>query len=157
MAWSRWWLGFDRVRQAALLDRLAGGERNWLGLWILLAVAGSQVLALLIVWLIRRHDSRHRCGTTTEERALVAFLAAMAKLGLNPGGGETLEEFCWRAGRRRPSLKANLMEFCSTYQSMRYGHQLLLHRRDVRDSSRLRLKQNLWRSVAAIRRAAGRK
>jgi transglutaminase-like putative cysteine protease len=149
VAWSRWWLGFDRDRQAGLLDRLFSGGRNWLGLWILLAVAASQGLALLILWLIRRRGGRRRRGVTVAEGALAACLAALAKLDLEPEGGESLEAFCRRAGQQRPALNTSLMQFCSDYQTLRYGRNELT-------SGRHGLEQKLRRNVAIIRQAAVR-
>ena len=149
MAWSRWWLGFDRDRQAALLDHLIGGDRNWLGIWILLAVAASQAVGLTMVSLIRCH-SKHQKGLQARERSLQNCLEILKPLHLNPEPGETLEAFCQRVSEEHPRLQASLEQVCKSHQSLIYGQQ-------TKDASkRRRQQQHLWRSLVQLKQAVAR-
>jgi len=58
LAWSRWWLGFDQAGQEALLQRLFGDQRQWLGAVVLGAVAGLVALALAWLQWLQQPDCR---------------------------------------------------------------------------------------------------
>lgn len=114
VAWSRWWLGFDRAEQESLLQRLLGERREWLGLLLLavgLALAGG--LALLA--------ALQRQGGDPARRRLEWALRPLRRGGLEPEPGESLEHFCRRAGVARPELAAELTELTASYQSLRFA------------------------------------
>ncbi|MFO8238626.1 MAG: DUF3488 and transglutaminase-like domain-containing protein [Prochlorococcaceae cyanobacterium] len=116
MAWSRWWLGFDRSRQEALLAWLLG-ERRWaLGLVILAGVALGLVAAL-VPWQLRRLRPRRDRAA----RELAELLALLRSLRLEPRPGETLDSLCRRAGQAYPSLAAPLGELATSHAQRRFA------------------------------------
>jgi len=116
MAWSRWWLGFDRSRQEALLAWLLGGRRWALGLVILTGVALGLVAAL-VPWQLRRSRPRRDQAA----RDLAELLRLLRSLRLEPRPGETLEELCRRAGEAYPNLATPLGELASCHTQRRYA------------------------------------
>jgi transglutaminase-like putative cysteine protease len=116
VAWARWWLGYDRERQEALIGQLLGNQRQWLGMVVLLAVGASLAASLAgLGWLGRR-----RSGDPLRlelERTLRAF----ARQGMAPAAGETLGGFARRLTQRWPSLADPLEAFVATYQQQRFA------------------------------------
>jgi hypothetical protein len=116
MAWSRWWLGFDRTRQEALLAWLLGGRRWALGLVILIGVVLG-LAAALVPWQLRR--SRPRRDRST--RDLAELLRVLRGLRLEPEPGETLEDLCRRAAQTYPALAAPLGALARSHAQRRYA------------------------------------
>lgn len=115
MAWSRWWLGFDRSRQDDLLTWLLGNRREALGWLILTAMSLALGLALL---LLRRHAGPgDQIG-----RDLASLLRTLRELGLEPGPGETLEQLAGRAASRHPALAAPLAQLVRCHGERRFGN-----------------------------------
>jgi transglutaminase-like putative cysteine protease len=119
LAWTRFWLGFDQQGQDALLRRLLGGERQWLGPLVLVAVAASLGLALAILARLQRRSA----GRDGWRRELERSLALFARGGLVPEAGETLPRFAARVAERWPDLAGDLAAFVSLYQRHRYAPQ----------------------------------
>jgi transglutaminase-like putative cysteine protease len=117
LAWTRFWLGFDQQGQDALLRRLRGGERQWLGPLVLVAVAASLGLALAILARLQRRSA----GRDGWRRELERSLALFARGGLVPEAGETLPRFAQRVAERWPDLAGDLAAFVSLYQRHRYA------------------------------------
>ncbi|WP_216902189.1 DUF3488 and DUF4129 domain-containing transglutaminase family protein [Synechococcus sp. CCY 9618] len=116
VAWARWWLGYDRDRQEALISRLLGDRRQWLGLVVLLAV-GLCLAASLggLGWLGRR-----RRGDPLRLE-LERTLRILADQGVTPQAGETLPDFAERLAQLRPTLASPLGAFVALYQRQRFA------------------------------------
>jgi transglutaminase-like putative cysteine protease len=117
LAWTRFWLGFDQQGQEALLERLFGEERRWLGLLVLLAVAASLVVAVAVLSRLQRRASRSDAWRRELDRSLALF----ARAGLVPEAGETLPRFAARVEQRWPQLAGELAAFVSAYQRHRFA------------------------------------
>ncbi|MCP9926661.1 DUF3488 domain-containing protein [Cyanobium sp. CH-040] len=115
MAWSRWWLSFDRSRQEALLEWLLGGRHWALGLVILAGVALG-LLGALVPWQLRRHRPRR----DRIDRDLADLLRQLHQLGLEPRRGETLEGLCRRAAAVDPRLAAPLQRLARCHAQRRF-------------------------------------
>jgi transglutaminase-like putative cysteine protease len=115
VAWSRWWLGFDRAEQENLLQRLLGNRRDWLGALVLLALGLTLAAGLGLLAVLQRR------GVDPARRRLEWALLPLRRGGLEPEPGESLQHFCRRAGAARPELAAGLTELASSYQSLRFA------------------------------------
>jgi hypothetical protein len=117
LAWTRWWLGFDRQGQEALLQRLLGERGAWLGVLLLVVLVGCLAGALATLgWLQRRQERRDPL-----QRELERWLRVCARRGMVPLPGETLPRFAARLARRWPELEAELTPFVALVQKLRYG------------------------------------
>jgi transglutaminase-like putative cysteine protease len=116
LAWGRWWLGFDRNAQEALLQRLLGGRREWVGVVTLATVAAGLGGSLVVLGRLGR-----RPEGDAPRRELERSLALLARHGLVPEPGDTLPRFLRRAGRRHPPLAADLEGLLEPYQHWRFG------------------------------------
>ncbi len=116
IGWTRLWLGYDRQSQEALLRRLLGDHRQWLGALVLLALGLCLTAALaLLSWLQRRSPG------DGPRRALETALRQLARAGMAPEPGETLPAFAQRVEQRWPQLAPELRRFVALYQQHRYG------------------------------------
>lgn len=115
VAWSRWWLGFDRAEQENLLQRLLGNRRDWLGALVLLAVGLTLAGGLGLLAVLQRRQG------DPARRRLEWALMPLRRCGLEPEPGESLEHFCRRAGAARPELAAGLTELAASYQNLRFA------------------------------------
>lgn len=116
LAWGRWWLGFDREGQEALLQRLLGERSNLVGVLVLAAVtAGLGISVSVLSWLRRRPEG------DPPRRELERALAALARRGVVPEAGETLRGFSTRLEQSEPELGALLRGVAEPYQLWRYG------------------------------------
>jgi transglutaminase-like putative cysteine protease len=117
LAWTRLWLGFDRQGQEALLERLLGGQRQWLGVLVLAALAASLAGGVaLLLWLQRRAQR-----ADPWRRELNRCLALLARRGLVPEADETLARFAARVGGRQPELAQALDALVAVYQRQRFA------------------------------------
>jgi transglutaminase-like putative cysteine protease len=115
LAWSQLWLGFDRDRQAELLQRLIGGDSRWLGLVVLGALGLGLAIGVGVMgWLRSRGGDPWRREL---ERSLVAF----APHGLAPAAGESLPRFAARARQRWPELEDELHRLVALYERHRFA------------------------------------
>ncbi|MCT0224815.1 DUF3488 and transglutaminase-like domain-containing protein [Synechococcus sp. CS-1328] len=120
LAWSRWWLGFDREGQEALLDTLLGRNRQWLGALILAGLGlGLAASLALLQWGQRQRDRAPRADRSRRE--LERCLVALRSMGLEPAPAEPLEQFCARAGERQPELQEPLEALGALYLQLRFG------------------------------------
>ncbi|KEF41728.1 MAG: hypothetical protein ER33_09765 [Cyanobium sp. CACIAM 14] len=116
VAWARWWLGYDSERQDAVISRLLGPHRQWLGVVVLLAVGVSLAAGLGgLGWLGRR-----RRGDPLRVE-LERTLRVLARQGVEPQPGETLPAFARRLEQLRPPLADPLSAFVALYQSHRFA------------------------------------
>jgi transglutaminase-like putative cysteine protease len=116
IAWARWWLGYDGERQEALISRLLGDRRQWLGLVVLLGVAlGLAGGVGGLGWLGRRRQG------DPLRLELERALRILARQGVMPRAGETLPGFAHRLAQRRPALAAPLGAFVELYQRQRFA------------------------------------
>ncbi len=117
LAWTRWWLGFDREQQQALLQRLLGERTEWLGPLVLASLAACLAGGLAgLAWLQRRKPQKDPL-----RRELDRWLRGCERRGLEPRAGETLPSFAARVGQRWPELVPHLQAFVNLYQHSRYG------------------------------------
>jgi transglutaminase-like putative cysteine protease len=137
LRWTGWVLGFNRQAQEALLERLLGGRRDWLGALILAGIAASLAVVLpLLRW------SQSRPAGDPLRRELERCLQQLRRLGLEPLPGEELGKFCGRAAGTLPELRDALEAMARSYLEDRYSpavsadRQRLL-RRELRGARRL--------------------
>jgi DNA polymerase III delta prime subunit len=116
LAWSRWWLGFDQAGQEALLQRLFGDQRQWLGAVVLGAVAG--LLALALAWLQWLQEPARQDQLRREVQAVVQQLK---RNGVEVQPGESFEQLCNRACRLLPATAAELQELARCHNLLRYA------------------------------------
>ena len=116
LAWGRWWLGFDREGQEALLQRLLGDRRNLVGLLVLTAVTVGLGVSVTVLGWLRKRPEGDPPGLELERA-----LAALARQGLVPEAGETLRGFSARLERSEPKLGSLLQAMAEPYQLWRYG------------------------------------
>jgi len=116
LRWTGWILGFNRQAQAALLERLLGARRGWLGVLVLAAVALSLAVTLpLLRW------GQTRSGGDPLRRELERGLRRLRRLGFEPAAGEDLGGFCARVAVDRPELRTPLRRFANLYLAQRFG------------------------------------
>ncbi|MCT0200136.1 DUF3488 and transglutaminase-like domain-containing protein [Synechococcus sp. CS-1325] len=116
LRWTGWVLGFNRQAQAALLERLLGARRDWLGLLLLAAVAFCLAVTLpLLRW------GQNRGGVDPLRRELERGLVRLRRLGFEPTAGEDLGGFCARVAADRPELRTPLRRFANLYLAQRFG------------------------------------
>jgi transglutaminase-like putative cysteine protease len=116
LAWGRWWLGFDRGAQEALLQRLLGEHRELVGVVVLGALAaGLGGSVAVLSRLARRHPGDR------PRRELERCLALLARHALAPTTGDTLAQFLRKVAAQHPSLSAELEELLSRYTHWRHG------------------------------------
>ena len=132
LAWTRLWLGYDLQGQEALLQRLLGEQRQWLGALVLAGLALGLALAVAMLAALQRRPIARDPWRRELERAL----APLARRGLAPEPGETLPSFAARVGERWPSLAPDLEAFVALYQRHRFAGGAAASRR--RDRSELR-------------------
>ena len=116
LAWSRWWLGFDQAGQEALLQRLFGDQRQWLGAVVLGAVAG--LLALALAWLQWLQQPARQDQLRRELQAVVQQLK---RNGVEVQPGESFEQLCNRASQLLPASASNLQELARCHNLLRYA------------------------------------
>jgi transglutaminase-like putative cysteine protease len=116
LAWGRWWMGFNRAAQEALLQRLLGNQRQLVGLVALGAVAAALGGALAALAGLRR-----RPMGDAPRRELERCLTLLSRHQLQPQPGETLPRFFARLAERQPALAPDLEGMLGPYQSWRYG------------------------------------
>ena len=116
LAWGRWWLGFDREGQEALLQRLLGERRNLVGGLVLAAVTVALGGSVSVVGWLRKQPAGD-----PPRRQLERALAALAQQGLVPEAGETLRSFSARLEHSEPELGALLRTLAEPYELWRYG------------------------------------
>jgi transglutaminase-like putative cysteine protease len=152
MAWSRWWLGFDRSRQEALLAWLLGSRRWALGLVILGGMALGLIGALVPWQLQRPRPRRDRAA-----RDLAQLLALLRGLGLEAEPGETLEALCQRAGVAHPDLAEPLRQLARMHARRRFAPSAAGPRRGDQpaDSWGRALRQLKRAPTSAIRQGSG--
>ncbi|AFZ66565.1 transglutaminase TgpA family protein [Deinococcus peraridilitoris] len=112
-AWNEWVIGYDGVRQRALLARLGIGAPGSAG--YLLLLLGLSCAGLAAAFLTRR---ARRVPLPQLERA---FQLLCAKLRLTRHPSETLSAYTVRATRLYPDDAAELRALVSEYQRLKYG------------------------------------
>ncbi|MFM7268694.1 MAG: DUF3488 and DUF4129 domain-containing transglutaminase family protein [Cyanobium sp.] len=150
LAWARWWLGFDRGRQEALLERLLGGRRELVGVLVLAALSvglGGGLAGLR--WLGREAGS----AADRPRRELESALRQLAREGLVPAAGETPERFCGRLAATDPQLGAALEALVEPYQGWRFGRER--HDRQAERELLGRMRRQRRRLRALGRRQSG--
>jgi hypothetical protein len=116
LAWGRWWLGFDREGQNALLERLLGEHRYLVGALVMSAVGLGLASAVGVLGWLRRQP-----GGDPPRREIEHCLAALARHGLVPEEGDTLPRFGARLSASHPGLAQRLEAVITPYQRWRYG------------------------------------
>ncbi|MEB3255314.1 MAG: DUF3488 and transglutaminase-like domain-containing protein [Synechococcaceae cyanobacterium] len=117
LAWSRVWMGFASQEQEALLQRLLGERRDWLGGLVLVGLAGCLGGALVVLAALQRRSLQGDVWRRELERAL----APLARRGLAPQPGETLPRFATRMEGRWPAVAEELRGFIALYQRHRFA------------------------------------
>ena len=116
LAWSRWWLGFDQAGQEALLQRLFGDQRQWLGAVVLASVAA--LLALALAWLQWLQQPGKPQG---RRRQLNRVLQLLEQQGLQLQAGETLESLALRAREAHYCEAELLTELVASYDQLLFA------------------------------------
>ncbi len=136
LAWNRWWLGFDRACQEALLQRLFGEQRPWLGAVLLTLGAGMLALGLAgLRWLGPAERPPKR------RRQLNRLLQRLQRQGIVLQPGESLEALAQRAGQEHPAQARVLRKLATTYNQLRFAPLTAKQRRRSEARWRLLLKQ----------------
>jgi transglutaminase-like putative cysteine protease len=117
LAWTRWWLGFDRERQEELLRRLLGERIGWVGLLVVAACTACLAAAVALLVALQRG----RRGDDPLRRELGRWLDLWRRRGLRPQPGETLACFAARLVRRWPALEEGIGGYVRTYSRLRFG------------------------------------
>lgn len=117
LAWTRLWLSTDPLGQEALLQRLLGAWRPWLGALVLAGLALALALAVAVLAALQRRAM----GRDPWRRELERSLAPLARRGLAPQPGETLPRFAARAAERWPALAPDLEALVALYQRHRFA------------------------------------
>ena len=117
ISWSRWWLGFDGDRQALWLEAWFAGRGAWLGAAILLGVTAGLAVGLVMLCSLRPGPRR----TITGSRELRRLLVLLARHGLTPATGETLEAFLSRVRTKWPAATTELEVLLELHQTLRFG------------------------------------
>ncbi|EDY38255.1 transglutaminase domain protein [Cyanobium sp. PCC 7001] len=117
VAWSRWWLGFDQAGQEALLQRLFGDQRAWLGVVVLLALAAALALGVAVL----RRSSAPTARQDWLSRDLEALLRVLRRHGITPRPGEDLGDLCTRAAERAPHLSDLLGTLAEQHTLLRFA------------------------------------
>jgi transglutaminase-like putative cysteine protease len=150
MAWSRWWLGFDRSSQDALLTWLLGANQ-WAVGWLVLAGVGVGLGVGL--WLLQRRNSR---SSDPLERDVAELLHALKRLNVDPTAGETLDALVARAAQTFPALNSPLNELAASHAERRYGPAMPRgEQRRARQRWQLALRQVKQARIDAISRSSG--
>jgi transglutaminase-like putative cysteine protease len=121
LAWGRWWLGFDRGSQQALLARLLGEQRELVGLVVLGALALGLAGGLGGLRWLGGLAALAPASGGAPRRELERSLALLARHGLEPRPGETLPRFSERLAEADPALAAAVAGLVGPYQRWRYG------------------------------------
>ncbi|MFN9620470.1 MAG: DUF3488 and DUF4129 domain-containing transglutaminase family protein [Synechococcaceae cyanobacterium] len=117
LGWTRLWSGFDAREQEALLQRLLGDRREWLGALVLVGLAGGLGAALAGLAALQRRSLRGDAWRRELDRAL----APLARRGLAPLPGETLPRFAARLEGPWPELAEELRGLIALYQRHRFA------------------------------------
>jgi transglutaminase-like putative cysteine protease len=121
LAWGRWWLGFDRGSQQALLGRLLGGRRELVGVVVLGSLALGLAGGLAGLRWLGGLAAAVPVADGAPRRELERSLALLARHGLEPRPGETLPRFAERLVLVDPELAAAVAALVAPYQRWRYG------------------------------------
>jgi transglutaminase-like putative cysteine protease len=130
--WQLWVMQFDSQRQQELLPAWLHGQ--WQGLIGVLTIGLGLAGALLVVLQL---DHRTR-PTDPVRRKLNRCLEPLKPLQLEPQAGETLQQFCQRAGAAEPWLRPLLERLCKTYNGRRYAPETITPQQALRDLQQLR-------------------
>lgn len=126
LAWSRWWLGFDQASQEALLQRLFGDQRHWLGAVVLGSVAALLALGLGgLRWLQGPARPKKR------RRQLNRALKHLEQQGLHLEPGESLDSLARRAREERFSQADLLNELAANYNQLLFARMTPHQRRQA--------------------------
>jgi transglutaminase-like putative cysteine protease len=115
--WQLWVMGFDATRQQEWLEQWLGTNSQWQGLIGVLGIGLGLAIAVVVLLLL---GPRADQGDALR-RHLDRCLFRLARLGLKPQPGETLNQFCGRAGVEEPSLAPTLQAMAETYNNARFG------------------------------------
>ena len=146
MAWSRWWLGFDRGSQRNLVESLVGTNQHALSATAFAAVGATLATGIRLASI---QGTRRNRMLTRSQKVLNTMKAELRRLGLKTSPGEDLEAYCRRAYTTYPELRDALIGLANTYQEIRFSDKgqdrrskeeaekkMLLYLRQVRYSSR---------------------
>jgi len=115
--WQLWVMGFDATRQQEWLEQWLGANSPWQGLIGVVGVGVGLAIAVVVLLLL----GPRRDPADALRRNLDRCLFQLARLGLAPQPGETLQQFCDRAAMEVPSLGPTLQALANAYNSARFG------------------------------------
>jgi transglutaminase-like putative cysteine protease len=150
ISWSRWWLGFDGNRQAIWMERWFAGRGAWLGLVILLGVGAGLAVGLVILNAQRSGSPR----SAANSRELSRLLALLARHGLNPAPGDTLDAFLSRVRAKWPAATSDLKALNEIHQTLRFGRPQgrAAQRSEIRRLAHLRRRLTAFRPLDTVKR-----
>jgi transglutaminase-like putative cysteine protease len=148
LAWTRLWLSYDPQGQEALLQRLLGERRQWLGALVLVGLTAGLALAVAVLAALQRRTM----AQDPWRRELDRTLAALARRGLTPQPGETLPRFAARVEERWPALAPDLAALVDLYQRHRFAPDAPKGRRGGQRELRRQLRQHRRRLGRQLQR-----
>jgi transglutaminase-like putative cysteine protease len=148
LAWTRLWLSYDPQGQEALLQRLLGERRQWLGALVLVGLTAGLALAVAVLAALQRRTM----AQDPWRRELDRTLAALARRGLAPQPGETLPRFAARVEERWPALAPDLAALVDLYQRHRFAPDAPKGRRGGQRELRRQLRQHRRRLGRQLQR-----
>jgi transglutaminase-like putative cysteine protease len=114
--WQLWVMGFDATRQQEWLEQWLGANSPWQGLIGVVGVGVGLAIAVVVLLLLGPRVNQ----ADALRRNLDRCLFQLARLGLAPQPGETLQQFCDRAAMEEPSLAPALQALATAYNSARF-------------------------------------
>ena len=132
--WQMWVMQFDSTTQSELLPNWLKGQ--WQGLAAVLGIALTLAGALVVVLNLESTSS----DQDPLRQALERCLKPLARIGLKPQPGETLQQFCERASTKEPALEPMLRNLVQTYYQTRFNAKPTCHLSSLR-----KIRTQLWR------------
>jgi len=110
-------MGFDATRQQEWLEQWLGANSPWQGLIGVVGVGVGLGIAVVVLLLLGPRVNQ----ADALRRNLDRCLFQLARLGLEPQPGETLQQFCDRAAMEEPSLAPALQALATGDNSARFS------------------------------------
>ncbi len=118
--WNQWVLGYDQVKQLALLKRLINQDIAWEDIGLILVLT-MIALMLFVSYLLLRNNG---IVLNPTNKIYQQFLKKLSKAGVTKLGHEGAIDFGNRAAKALPNQTIEILEISALYSSMQYAkHQ----------------------------------